>query len=62
MRRETVALVSTQLETDGAVGKGCPVRPGHKVYILYRGRHMNGKKFDANQNRKKPFTFPPWYR
>ncbi|KAI9895724.1 hypothetical protein PsorP6_003739 [Peronosclerospora sorghi] len=42
---------------DIAVGKGRPVRRGHKVQILYRGCLMNGKQFDANQNRKKPFTF-----
>ncbi|ETI47485.1 hypothetical protein F442_11373 [Phytophthora nicotianae P10297] len=42
---------------DIAVGKGRPVQRGRKVGILYRGRLMNGKQFDANQNRKKPFTF-----
>ncbi|KAF4133458.1 FKBP-type peptidyl-prolyl cis-trans isomerase [Phytophthora infestans] len=42
---------------DVAVGKGRPVVRGRKVGILYRGRLTNGKQFDANQNRKKPFTF-----
>ncbi|TMW68719.1 hypothetical protein Poli38472_006187 [Pythium oligandrum] len=40
-----------------AVGKGQPVQRGKKVSILYRGRLENGKQFDANQNRKKPFSF-----
>ncbi|KAL4151844.1 hypothetical protein PRNP1_008781 [Phytophthora ramorum] len=42
---------------DMAVGKGRPVQRGRKVGIVYRGRLMNGKQFDATQNRKKPFTF-----
>ncbi|TYZ50788.1 hypothetical protein PybrP1_012754 [[Pythium] brassicae (nom. inval.)] len=40
-----------------AVGKGQPVAKGRKVSILYKGRLENGKQFDANQNRKKPFSF-----
>ncbi|CEG45101.1 fkbp-type peptidylprolyl cis-trans isomerase [Plasmopara halstedii] len=40
-----------------AVGKGGPVQRGRKVSILYRGRLTNGKQFDSNQSRKKPFTF-----
>lgn len=42
---------------DIAVGKGRPVQRGRKVSILYCGRLKNGKQFDANQSRKKPFTF-----
>ncbi|KAJ0404181.1 hypothetical protein P43SY_002024 [Pythium insidiosum] len=40
-----------------AVGKGQPVQKGKKVSILYRGRLENGKQFDAQQNRKRPFVF-----
>ncbi|KAF1332072.1 Fkbp-type peptidylprolyl cis-trans isomerase, partial [Globisporangium splendens] len=40
-----------------AVGKGQVVQKGRKVSILYKGRLENGKQFDANQNRKKPFSF-----
>ncbi|KAI9922481.1 hypothetical protein PsorP6_001705 [Peronosclerospora sorghi] len=40
-----------------AVGKRRPVRRGHKEEILYRGCLTTGMQFDANQKRKKPFTF-----
>lgn len=42
---------------DAAVGKGRSIQRGRKVSILYVGRLKNGKQFDANQSRKKPFTF-----
>lgn len=40
-----------------AVGKGPAVMKGRKVSILYKGRLENGKQFDSNTNRKKPFSF-----
>ncbi|GAB9472462.1 hypothetical protein Gpo141_00009640 [Globisporangium polare] len=40
-----------------AVGKGPAVLKGRKVSILYKGRLENGKQFDSNTNRKKPFSF-----
>jgi FK506-binding nuclear protein len=45
------------LLTEYVVGKGPVVRPGATVHITYEGMFPDGKVFDANLKRTKPFKF-----
>jgi FKBP-type peptidyl-prolyl cis-trans isomerase len=38
-------------------GSGELIKPGDKVEVLYIGRFLDGKVFDAAQDPKHPFTF-----
>ena len=38
-------------------GQGETPKPGDKVNVLYVGRLLDGKVFDQNQDKEKPFSF-----
>lgn len=38
-------------------GQGESPKPGDKVNVLYVGRLLDGKIFDQNQDKEKPFSF-----
>ena len=38
-------------------GKGPPLNSGDIVTVFYEGRFLNGKVFDGNRARNKPFSF-----
>lgn len=43
---------------DIKVGDGDEAKKGDLVEVLYIGTLMNGKRFDSNLNRTRPFSFP----
>ena len=43
--------------TDYVIGKGIEPKSGAKVKITYDGMYPDGRVFDSNQFRSKPFQF-----
>lgn len=54
---KAVAKASGVVIVDHVIGKGKEPKLGAKVKITYEGMFPNGKIFDANLKRKKPFLF-----
>lgn len=54
---KAVTKASGVVIVDHVIGKGKEPKLGSKVKITYEGMFPNGKIFDANLKRKKPFVF-----
>lgn len=52
----TTAKTDVEIQND-VPGTGSEVASGKNVAILYKGSLTDGKVFDQNQSREKPFTF-----